>query len=609
MKTVLSFLLFLFLTAVTALAQTSADIVVTASAIPETVETTPAAVTVITHKQIEERGSTDLADVLREVPGLSLSRTGSAGRATSLFTRGANSTHTLVLWNGIQLNNPYFSGFDWGQFSTAGVEQVEVVRGPYSALYGSDAVAGVVNVLTSPTASYFHGSVEGGSKGLRNAELSGAYAGTTGKVSGAWGHREDDGFAPNDDIRQNSGNLYAQWMPGANFSLGASARRNAYDLGIPVNTNFAGTELVPSPNRRGSGNDRQIAIPITQSIGRFSYDVALSDNKRRDDFQDPDDPYGLTESRTDSKVRRARLVTRTETGIGTIVLGGEYARAVVDDASTYGVNLAGNRRTERSFFVEDRLSHETESGAHFELSLGARRDDFDTFGSETSPRVAIALVQNGTKWRAAYGQAFRAPSVGELYFPFSGNRDLNAEHSRSFEFGFDRGLGTASQLSLTYFNSSYRDLIIFDPATFIFSNIGRAKSDGIEAGFSRRIANQFYTSLSYTWLHKDEDSSTGLRLARRPEHSGSLAFGYTRGSIDTNVAVIRSGARTDILPIAPYSRTENRGYTTIDVNLQWRAARFAPYVRIENLRDTRYEEVLGYPSPGRRTIVGLRFGT
>jgi vitamin B12 transporter len=603
----LSFLL--FLTAVTAFAQTNADIVVTASAIPETVETTPAAVTVITHKQIEERGSTDLADVLREVPGLSFSRTGSAGRATSLFTRGANSTHTLVLWNGIQLNNPYFSGFDWGQFSTAGVQQVEVVRGPYSALYGSDAVAGVVNVLTSPTSSYFRGSVEGGSKGLRNGELSGAYAGASGKVSGAWGRREDDGFAPNDDIRQDSGNVYAQWMPGANFSLGASARRNSYDLGIPVNTNFFGTELVPSPNRRGSGNDRQIAIPITQAIGRFSYDVALSDNKRRDDFQDPDDPYGLTESRTDSKVRRARLVTRTVTGIGTIVLGGEYARAIVDDASTYGVNLAGNRRTERSFFVEDRLSHEMESGSHFELSLGARHDDFDTFGSETSPRVAIALVQGGTKWRAAYGQAFRAPSVGELYFPFSGNRDLNAEHSRSFELGFDRGLGTASQLSLTYFNSSYRDLIIFDPATFIFSNIGRAKSDGIELGFSRRIADQFYTSLSYTWLHKDEDESTGLRLARRPEHSGSLAFGYTRGSIDTNVAVIRSGARTDILPIAPYSRTENRGYTTIDVNLQWRAARFAPYVRIENLRDTRYEEVLGYPSPGRRTIVGLRFGT
>jgi vitamin B12 transporter len=606
-KTVLSFLL--FLSAVTALAQTSADIVVTASAVPETIETTPAAVTVVTRKQIEERASVDLADVLREVPGLAFSRTGSAGRATSLFTRGANSTHTLVLWNGIQLNNPYFSGFDWGQFSTAGVEQVEVVRGPYSALYGSDAVAGVVNVLTSPTSNTFTGNIEGGSHGLRNAQVAGAYAGGSAKASGAWGRREDEGFADNDDIRQNNANVYLQWTPGANFWIGASARRNSYDLGIPVNTNAAGTELIASPNRRGSGSDRQFAIPITQSIGRFSYDVALSDNRRRDDFADPDDPYGLTEARTESKTRRARLVTRTSTSFGTIVAGGEYARAIVDDANTYGVNLAGNRRTERSFFLEDRISHETASGAHLELSLGARRDNFDTFGSETSPRVAVAFVRGGSKLRAAYGQAFRAPSVGELYFPFSGNAALEAEHSSSFEVGFDRGLGTDALVSVTYFNSSYRDLIIFEPSTFVFANIGRAKSDGIEAGFERRIANQFYTSLSYTWLHKDEDESTGKRLLRRPEHSGSLAFGYTRGAINTNVAVIRSGARGDILPVAPYSRVENRGYTTIDINMQYRMSRFAPYVKIENVRDTRYEEVMGYPSPGRRTIIGLRFGS
>src|SRR5205085_8903652 len=245
-------------------------------------------------------------------------------------------------------------------------------RGPYSALYGSDAVAGVVNVLTSPTASSFRGSVEGGSHGLRNAQVAGAYAASTAKVSGAWGRREDDGFAENADIGQDTANVYRQWMPGATFSLGASARRNSYDLGIPVNTNFFGTALVPSPNRRGSGNDRQLAIPIAQTIGRFSYDIALSDNQRRDDFNDPDDPYGLVDSRTESKTRRARLATRTQTSIGTFVIGGEYARAVVDDESTFGVNLANSRRTERAFFIEDRMSHETESGAHLELSLGVR---------------------------------------------------------------------------------------------------------------------------------------------------------------------------------------------------------------------------------------------
>src|SRR3954462_10873593 len=157
------------LIAVSAIAQTpkaADEIVVTASAIPETVESTPASVTVITRKEIEQHAARDLADVLREVPGLTISRTGSPGKATSLFTRGAASTQTLVLWNGIEINNPYFSGYDWGRFSTAGVAQVEVVRGPFSALYGSDAVAGVINVLTEPAATGVRAEVQSGGHGL-----------------------------------------------------------------------------------------------------------------------------------------------------------------------------------------------------------------------------------------------------------------------------------------------------------------------------------------------------------------------------------------------------------------------------------------------------------
>ena len=144
-------------------------IVVTASSLPETVAATPASVTVITREDIDARAARDVADVLREVPGLVLARSGSPGKATSLFTRGAASTQTLVMWNGIVLNNPYFSGYDWGRFSTAGVEQIEVVRGPFSALYGSEAMAGVVNVLTTPRSSGIHGDFESGSHGLRNA--------------------------------------------------------------------------------------------------------------------------------------------------------------------------------------------------------------------------------------------------------------------------------------------------------------------------------------------------------------------------------------------------------------------------------------------------------
>src|SRR5205085_11774094 len=179
-------------------------IVVTASELPETVESTPASVTVVTREDIDERAARDVAEVLREVPGLSVSRTGSPGKQISLFTRGAASTQTLVLWNGIEINNPYFSGYDWGRFSTAGVEQIEVVRGPFSALYGSEAMAGVINVLTAPRASGWRADLESGAHGLRNANLGGARAGDALPVSAPYAHREDDGFAPNDDLREDS---------------------------------------------------------------------------------------------------------------------------------------------------------------------------------------------------------------------------------------------------------------------------------------------------------------------------------------------------------------------------------------------------------------------
>ncbi|HXH41141.1 MAG TPA: TonB-dependent receptor plug domain-containing protein, partial [Thermoanaerobaculia bacterium] len=279
MKRVLALSLFFFVPAFThALAQSSSQqspqtindrIIVTASLIPETVQDTPAAATVITRNDIDERAALDVADVLREVPGLVLARSGSPGKATSLFTRGSASTQTLVLWNGIVLNNPYFSGYDWGRFSTAGVEQIEVVRGPFSALYGSEAMAGVINVTTTPRTSAVHGDFEGGSHGLRNAMLDGAYAGDTFVAAGSYEHRSDDGFNPNDDFHQNSASANARWTPFDALSIGAAARHTSYNLGIPFNTNAAGTALVPSLDRRQNGTETLVAIPVTLTLGRF----------------------------------------------------------------------------------------------------------------------------------------------------------------------------------------------------------------------------------------------------------------------------------------------------------------------------------------------------
>jgi vitamin B12 transporter len=584
-------------------------IVVTASELPETIESTPASVTVISKQDIDKRAARDVADLLREVPGLFLARSGSPGKATSLFTRGAASTQTLVLWNGIEINNPYFSGYDWGRFSTAGVEQIEIVRGPFSALYGSDAMAGVINILTAPQSSGWRAEAESGAHGLRNASVGGTVADGAFQLSAAYEHREDGGFAPNDDFSQNSANALVHWAPSQSLSLGAAFRHTTFDLGIPFNTNAAGDKFVPSPDRRQDGSETQIGIPVALTLGRVSFEANVSEAKREDNFDDPQDPFGLTATTTTSTSRRARLLARVKTVIGSIAAGGEVERAKVDDLTNFGPNFENRRRYDHSLFVQDRYTHDLADGVRLELSAGLRRDDFDQFGKQTSPRLAAAIITGRTKWRTAYGRGFRAPSLGELYFPFFGNAALNAERNRSYEIGLDHAVGRDGILSATYFNNRDRNLITFSPITFVSENIGRVKSDGVELGLVEHVNASVYTAISYTYLHRNEDESTGQRLLRRPKHSGSIFLGYRTGAVDTNIVIQRSGERDDTLAVAPFSRVINPGFTTIDANVQHHGALFTPFVKIENLRDTRYEEVRGYAAPRRRVIFGLRLGS
>lgn len=610
MKHLFSF--FLLFTSIAAFAQTpppsvSEEIIVTASAVPETVESTPASVTVVTKKEIDRRAARDLAEVLREVPGLTISRTGSPGRVTSLFSRGGNSTHTLVLWNGIEINNPYFAGYDWGRFSTSGVEQVEIVRGPYSALYGSDAVAGVVNVLSAPRTSGTRAVFEAGGHGLRNLQLATTRAGAASSFSASYERREDDGFADNDDFSQRSAHLLWRFGGEGSFGAGVAARYTAYELGIPTNLDASGGALIPSPNRRQDGREFQVAVPLRQTFGPVHTELTLAESRRTDDYEDPDDPFGFVSATTESETRRARLTARMSTGIGTIVLGGEYERAVVDEVSNFGTSLEGESRTERSFFIEDRYSRPFGDTSRLELSAGFRYDRYETFGSERSPRIAAAWISGNHKFRGAYGEAFRAPSIGELYFPFSGNVGLDAERSSSIEAGYDVALGGSGLASITLFRSRYRNLIVFDNATFAFANAGRARTAGMELSFERELSQSAYLSASYTLLEAEAEENDEP-LIRRPRHSGSVQWGYRRGNTDTNIALLHTGRRDDIMAVTPFDRVSSRAYTTVDVTTQLRSGRFTPYIKVENVTDTEYEEVFGYPSPGRRTIFGVRVG-
>jgi len=584
----------LFLAAQQQLSQT---IIVTASDLPETVESTPASVTVVTKKEIDDRAARSVADVLREVPGLSVSRTGSLGKITSVFVRGASSKQVLVLWNGVEINDPYFSGYNWGQFSTVGVQRIEIARGPFSSLYGADAVGGVVNIITGGGRDHADLDIAGGGRGLFNgvAAFGQTTASTTFDIAAE--HRQDDGFAPNDNDRQNSLLGGFAFRPRSTVSLGITGRVANYDLGVPRNTNALATAFVATPHHRENGKEWQLAVPITAELGATHTEFSVSQNHRDDHNEDPDaQSFGTTTSTR----RTVRLAARRATSIGTIVGGVEGEKADAENHDSFGLDITKHHRSSNAFFVEDRLSR-----GPFELSAGARFDHYNTFGSETSPRIGVAWTHAGHKFHAAYGQAFRAPQIGELYLPFFGNPDLNAERSRSAEIGYDRFFDNGGSLSITAFRNTFRDLIVYDLAANRFNNIGLARSRGVEVAATER-RGAFTTALSYTYLHATEEPS-GAQLARRPKHSGSLALGYERGAAGVQLVVARTGSRPDVTDLFPFGTVTNAAYTVADLTLRWNIGAVKPYAKIENITNTRYQEVFGYPSPTRRALLGIRY--
>jgi outer membrane cobalamin receptor len=439
---------------------------------------------------------------------------------------------------------------------------------------------------------------------LRNGALDGAVVSGIWNAYGSAERRNDDGFAPNDDYSSKTFVAGVQAAVNPRFSAGITARYNSNDLGIPYNINADSTAFVPSPNRRQSGSETQISVPLQLSAAGLHYDLRLGDNEHAEHFKDPDGAFGPEFGDTDISTRTGRLsIQPPSTPAGVFTFGGDLEHSHVDHTDSFGLDVRDQSRDSHALFIEDRASLPA-FGSRLEIAAGARYDHFDTFGSQISPRVALAFLENSRKWRIAYGQGFRAPAIGELYAPFFGNPDLDAEHSDNFEVGFDQYVRSAT-VSITAFHASYRDLITYDTLQNRFGNIDRANARGIELAASRAFGD-FHAAVSYTW-QKVVDAATDEQLVRRPKNSGSLSLAYDRSAFSSELVVTYAGERRDVTDLYPFGFVSNGAYSTADIVLKYQVASVAPFVKVENATDERYEEVFGYPSPRRRFIAGIRY--
>ncbi len=573
---------------------TSEEIVVTATSVPEEEKEVGSAITVITREELEKNEIVVVSDALRSVPGLDLAQSGTPGSVTSLFTRGTNSTQTLVLIDGVRMNSPYFSGYNWSGLTTENIDRIEIARGPYSALYGSDAIGGVVQIFTRPGAEGVSGRATGEFGNQGSGQGSGFVSLGDGPFTGSASYRyvAFNGDRPNTDWRERNASASLSAKLGEASRIGVEWGLLDGEVGNP------GPLGAPS-SARGFTHEGRLSVPGSFALSDTNrLEVLLAGVRSEPAYRDT---AGGFESQTDARTLQARVSDTATLGAHTLTAFASWQRWEVSDESNFGVNLDDARTTLWGVGAQD-----TATFGAFTLTAGLRYDHDTTYGDAWSPRGTISWLSADKLWklRASGGTGFRAPSIGELYYPFSGNPDLLPERSVSAEVGGERYFGNG-RAEISVFWNDLKDLIVYDFAAFQNFNIGHARTWGVEVGWQQTILPTLAVNATYMYL-KTEDLETGDPLLRRPENGASLGVSWWPiSNFSFAPRLLYVGERADADPLTG-DPVEDPSYVRLDFVLRWQATPIlAPYLRMINATNHAYQEVAGYPAAGRLVAGGL----
>jgi len=594
------------------------NVVVTATRIPTPETQIASSVTIITADDIEARQQQTLSDVLKDVPGLNLVQTGGPGGQTAVFMRGTNSNHTKVLIDGIDVSDPSSSGatFDFGQLLTSDIERVEVLRGPQSGLYGSDAIGGVINIITKvgsgPT--QFNGEAQGGSFDTFNqgASIRGSSDGFHYSANIEHLHAGATPVTPldlllpgekrNDDYYDNlTTSTRLGYDVTSGFDLGLVARYTGTRLRF-TEDDFSTFPAFPAAQQSQSATTEYYARATAHLVafdGVLDQTLGLAFTRNRTSTLEPDFPESLaTGERTKVDWQGAVKVAEGET----LVLGAEHARDEISQPIAASTII-------NSGYVE----LNSQLSPQFFSSVNARYDANDRFGNKATYRFAPAYViaATGTKLKASVGSGFKAPTLSELFqdFPpfFFANPNLRPESSLGYEAGVEQGLrDDLVRFGATYFHNRIRNLITSDLTGTTYANIGRASVDGVESFVSYRPLDSLTLRFDYTYTDAIDDA-LHEELLRRPRHKGSLNATWRSGPVSLDASVLAVGWWVDGNRDFSIPRLQAPGYTILNVAASYDLGRhLTVFGRIDNLFDRHYENPTGFLQPSIGVFAGVR---
>lgn len=582
------------------------DIIVTATGAEQRADEVGLAVTVIDAKEIERRQTVVLSDLLLTTPGVAISRYGGPGTLTYARLRGAESGQTLVLVDGVRTNDPSSTdgAFDFGSLFTTAIERVEVLRGPASVPWGSQAIGGVVNVITQRPGPGFSARARGeyGTFETVLAEGGIGYGGdrvraridggtfTTDGISAAASGSEPDGYRRYGA----NGRVEFDLTPDITLDLRGSWSDGRTDLdGFSPSFEFVDTdEYSTSQELYGYAGIKARLGGLTNRLG---FSIADID---RDNFASPEatNPSFFARGRSERYEYRGDVAVLEQVRA---VFGAEHEDSRFFDGS---VNVTTGITSVFGELIVKPVEMLTITG-------GVRHDDHEDFGSNTTFAANAALaLPTDTILRASYGEGFKAPTLFQLFGSFGiGNPNLKPETAESWDAGIEQQLvDGALSIAATWFHRDTVNQIDYNPLTFTYSNIAATTAEGLELALNMRPSSDVSFAANYTYLDSENRSAgyEGNALARRPEHSVSASFDYApENGPALGATLTHVGDSFD----DPGNFRRLDGYVLAQVRAAFRITdSYELYGRVENLFDERYQTVATYGTPGRAAYIGVR---
>lgn len=593
-------------------------------------------------ERIAEREPSSFLQLLQDLPGLAVARSGGLGLQASAFVRGGESRFARILVDGVPVNQPG-GFFDLGIASPIELDRVEVVRGAASSLYGTDALAGVIHLVTrraepleSPS---FRAEAEGGSFAWRR--FLGGTTGRAGRFDWNAGlmRLDTDNQEPNSAFGETAGAASLGARLGERSTLRLVFRAEDGTVGTPGQTAFGRPDLDASFERTDAAvgaqlrhtrdrvsHELRVGFSLTEQLSLNPKDSGPFVPRYQDrvapfEFFDFTNPQGF---QNDTERLSFGYQAEVQAGRNLLSIGAELERESGELGDRAG-DLISPERTNVGAYVQDRVL----VGERLHLTLGGRVERNGSFGTRAVPRAAVAFRLRGgedaTTLKLSGGAGIKEPSFLESFGVSSfakGNPDLEPERSRTFDIGIEQRLfGSRLRAEAVVFHHDYRDQIAFhivDPATFqgTYVNLGRTRGRGLEVSLEAAPTAHLRLSAEYTLLDGkilvsssgfDPAFAVGEPLIRRPRHQASLSARGEGGRLSGGATLVLVGRRADN-DFAGLRLTRNGSYARLDARVRVKLVRgLEAFVVSENVLDSEYQEVLGYPALGRAVRAGLRF--